>query len=119
MAKDRSQRRRRTSLSELEDDDWGDAPEGATPLVKKVHALRHKALSDLSDEDLRLLLGQGEGLHWLVPIALERLELDPCASGDLAPGALREQVALVSAEYWQRHGDERARLERVADCAEE
>lgn len=119
MAKDRIQQRLRKSLSELEDDDWGDAPQGATPLIKKVHALRHKAISELSDEDLRLLLGQGEGLHWLVPIALGRLELDPCASGDMAPGTLREQVARVSAEYWQRHADERARLESVPGCVEE
>lgn len=93
MAKDRIQERLRKSLSELEGDDWGDAPAGASPLVNRVHALRHKPVANLSDEDLRLLLGQGEGLQWLVPIALERLELDPCASGDMAPGALGEQVA--------------------------
>ncbi|WP_145723841.1 contact-dependent growth inhibition system immunity protein [Nocardioides sp. J9] len=119
MARDRIQELPRKSLSQLEGDDWGDAPDGATPLIKKVHALRHKPVSDLSDEDLRLLLGQGEGLQWLVPIALERLELDPCASGDMAPGALREQVARVSAEYWQRHAAERTRLESVPGCDEE
>lgn len=119
MAKDRIQQRLRKSLSELEGNDWGDAPEGATLLIKRVHALRQKPIFDLSDEDLRLLLGQGEGLQWLVPIALGRLELDPCASGDMAPGALREQLARISAEYWQRHADERARLESVPGCAEE
>lgn len=119
MAKDRIQQRLQRSLSELEDDDWGDAPEGATPLVKKVHALRRKAISDLSDENLRLLLGQSEGLYWLVPIALDRLELDPRASGDMAAGALRERVARVSPEHWHRHADQRARLENLPDCVDE
>jgi hypothetical protein len=118
MAKDRVQQQRRRSLSELEADDWGLAPEGATALVAKVHAYRRKPVGELTDEELRLLLGQNEGLLWLVPLAIERLERDPCASGDLYAGALRASLDRVNADYWTRHPDLAERLAAIPTCIE-
>jgi hypothetical protein len=119
MAKDRLQRTRRRSLNELEAVDWGSAAEGATPLVAKVHAYRRKPIGELTDEELRLLVGQNEGLLWLVPMAIERLESDPCASGDLYAGALRASVDRVQADYWTHHPDLADRLTAVPACAED
>jgi hypothetical protein len=118
MAKDRLQRQRRRTLSELEADDWGQAPDGATSLVANVHAYRRKPIGELTDEELRLLIGQNEGLLWLVPMAIERLESDPCASGDLYAGALRASLERVRLEYWIRHPDLAERLAATPDCDE-
>ncbi|MGW6283203.1 contact-dependent growth inhibition system immunity protein [Kribbella sp. NPDC055071] len=119
MAKDRLQQSRRRSLNELEADDWGSAAEGATPLVAKVHAYRQKPVGELTDEELRLLIGQDEGLLWLVPLAIERLETDPCASGDLYPGALRASLDSLQPNYWTHHPDLAHRLAAVPACIED
>ncbi|WP_370027602.1 contact-dependent growth inhibition system immunity protein [Planotetraspora sp. GP83] len=51
------------------------------------HRLRTpgKPLADLTIEDLRLLIGQRIGLPCLVPIAVEWLDHDPMAEGDMYP----------------------------------
>jgi CDI immunity proteins len=117
MGQGRLEQRRR-SLSELEADDWGQAPDGATPLAAKVHAYRRKPIGELTDEELRLLVGQNEGLLWLVPMAIERLESDPCVAGDLYAGALRTSLERVKVEYWIRHPDLAQRLAAIPGCVE-
>ncbi|GIE90677.1 contact-dependent growth inhibition system immunity protein [Actinoplanes regularis] len=102
---------REQSLEEVEGVAWGDAPAGATRLVATVHELRRKPIGMLEVEDLRVLLGQREGVPVLVPRALEILEHDPLAEGDYYPGDLLAAVLRgVPAEYWTAHPDESARL---------
>ena len=118
MAKNRLLRRLEKSLSEIEDDDWGDPPQGATALVARVHALRHAPIGTLSPGDLRILIGQGIGLAWVVPLALDLLENDPCVEGDLYPGDLHAAVAGVAPEHWSRHADQAERFSTIPECAE-
>ncbi|WP_107409173.1 contact-dependent growth inhibition system immunity protein [Streptomyces misionensis] len=59
------------SIEELEGRRWPAPPEGSTSLVRGVHALRRRAIEDLSVEDLRRLIGQDVGLQWLLPVALD------------------------------------------------
>lgn len=73
------------SLEQLDRERWGEAPPGATGLVEDVHRLRRVPVRDLSNEDLRLLLGQTIGAEWLIPRAFDRLDGDPLA-GDWYPG---------------------------------
>lgn len=54
--------------------------------------MRRKPLRELSDEELRLGIGQQMSLRLLVPIAIQRLESDPLACGDMYQGALLEHV---------------------------
>ncbi|GID96182.1 contact-dependent growth inhibition system immunity protein [Amorphoplanes digitatis] len=99
------------SLEEFEGDAWDDAPAGATKLVATVHELRRKPIGTLEVEDLRVLLGQREGVLVLVPRALDVLEHDPLAEGDYYPGDLLTAVLRrVPAEYWATHPGELARL---------
>ncbi|GAA0897443.1 hypothetical protein [Pseudonocardia zijingensis] len=42
---------RTLSITQLEGDDWGDAPPGAAHLVTTVHRLRHKPLEALDAGD--------------------------------------------------------------------
>ncbi len=106
----------RRSLQELEQWDWGE-PTYDSGLVIKVHRLRRKPLAEFANEDLRLLIGQQVGLRYLVPLAVETLEQDPLAQGDLYPGGLLQAVARIDWEFWSYHLDSfhrmRAVIERV------
>jgi hypothetical protein len=104
----------RRSLEEVEGERWGDPPPEATRLVSTIHAVRRKPLESLDAEDLRITIGQQVGLRVLVPIALDLLEHDPLAEGDLYPGALLAAVLRVPAEYWDARPEQSERLEGVA-----
>ncbi len=99
------------SLEEIEGVLWGDAPADAGKLIATVHELRRKPIGLLEIEDLRVLLGQREGVLVLVPRALDILEHDPLAEGDYYPGDLLNAVLnRVPADYWAAHPGESARL---------
>jgi len=87
------------TLDELDPPAWGE-PEFDSSLVKTCHRLRHKPIGELSVEDLRIMIGQGIGLRWLVPLAVEVLEHDPLAEGDFYPGDLLVSVLRVPREFW-------------------
>ncbi|BCJ44137.1 hypothetical protein GCM10010168_09500 [Actinoplanes ianthinogenes] len=104
------------SLEEIEGDVWGAAPADATKLIATVHELRRKPIGSLEVEDLRVLLGQREGVPVLVPRALDILEHDPLAEGDYYPGDLLNAVLnRVPADYWAAHPGEAARLHALVD----
>src|SRR5436305_4525972 len=84
------------TLEEL-DGPWS-GPPWDTDLVAKVTQLRKKPLDELTIEDLRILIGQQIALAHLVPRALEILEREPLAEGDLYPGDLLS--SLLSTELW-------------------
>ena len=94
------------SLEQIEDDRWGPPPEEASHLVTTVHALRERPVRTLGVEELRLLLGQGEGVDVLVPLALAQLRENPLAEGDYYPGDLLAAVLTLPEASWSRHGHE-------------
>jgi len=76
------------TLDELERINCGDAPPKASYLVATLHALRKKPISQFTNEDLRICIGQEIGLPWLMPRALSTLEHDPLTAGDFYEGDL-------------------------------
>jgi len=84
------------TLEQLEGDDWGE-PRFPSYVVTTCHRIRRKPLRELSIEELRLALGQQMGVRFLLPMAVERLQSDPLASGDMYQGALLQKV-LTAAE---------------------
>jgi CDI immunity proteins len=76
-----------------------------TPLVKEVHRLRTVPLEKFSTENLRIMIGQQCGLLYLVPMALDVLDLDPWAAGDLYKGDLLHSVLRVESDFWTHHLD--------------
>jgi hypothetical protein len=91
--------KRHLTLTQLENDDWG-PPRYDSFLVNECHRLRHVPLSDLTVENLRVLIGQGISLPYTVPLALEHLSKDPMVSGELYPGDLFKAVQGVSEDFW-------------------
>jgi hypothetical protein len=53
-------------------------------------------------EELRTMIGQGIGLPWFIPLALEHLEENPLVEGDYFPGDLLLKVLTISPEFWAR-----------------
>jgi len=79
------------TLEKLEGAVWG-KPEYDSYLVSTCHRLRKKSLDEFTAEDFRIMIGQGIGLAYLVPRALDLLERDPMAEGDYYPGDLLTMV---------------------------
>lgn len=94
---------------------WPKPDEGATFLVRRCHELRRTEVTELTVEDLRILIGQRIGLRWLVPLAIERLENDPLASGDLYEGDLFASLAGVADSFWATDTTSWLRLRAVAE----
>lgn len=101
------------TITELEGSDWGEARFGSA-LLRACHALRRKKLRDLTDEDLRVGIGQQVGLRYLVPLALERLQADPALQVTYFHGDLLANVLNIPAEFWESHPEWRARAGELA-----
>jgi len=82
-------------------------------LVNAVRRLRGLPIRDYRIEDLRLMIGQGIGLPYLVPLALEVLEADPFAKGDYYRGDLLKMVTSVPQRFWSDHPSFRRRAAHV------
>ena len=74
-------------------------------------------VGQLGAAELRLLLGHGRGLRWVLPLALERLEREPFAAGDRGPGDLLTAALTVDPAAWAREPALRERLARVVEAA--
>lgn len=92
------------SLENLEKDKWPDE-HSEYGLVNRVAALRKIRLNEFSIEDLRLMIGQNEGLGYLIPLAIEVLTNDILAEGDMYEGDLLQNVLRVNAGFWKENRD--------------
>ncbi|MEU3829630.1 hypothetical protein GT045_12990 [Streptomyces sp. SID486] len=109
---------RRKTIEELDGDQWPEPPRHSTPLVLGVHALRRRAIKDLSVEDTRRLISQDVGLPWLLPVALDFLREtapDEAETGwyddDLLSAALtRSESVWRDVPHLARHLDETVRM---------
>ena len=89
-------------LDQLEGVDWGE-PTFSSYVVTNAHRLRKKPLREFTPEDLRFMLGQQISLPILMPMALDVLEIDPFAGGDMSPGILLFHALGVDRPFWQGH----------------
>jgi len=103
---------RSRTLDELDPPAWGE-PTYDSYLVTTCHRLRRKPLREFSTEDLRIMIGQGIGLRWLVPLALEVLEEDPLAAGDFYSGDLLAAVLRVGPTFWSQEPEWHVRAKAV------
>jgi len=90
------------TLEQLEKDVWGPDTYGSK-LTSTIHRLRKKVLNDFSIEDLRITIGQQEGLPYLVPLAIEVLKEDISAEGDFYEGDLLKAVLTVDPKFWKEN----------------
>lgn len=93
---------RSRSLEQLEGQRWPDPPEGATSMVKNVHELRRRPVGALEPHELARLIGQGVGLTWLLPLAVEILRdtAPNQAAGGFYDDDLLSAAVTVNPEVW-------------------
>jgi hypothetical protein len=104
------------TLNELEGPGWAD-PDYPSPMVQRIRALGQIPLREFAAEDYRLIITQQRALATLVPLALELLEAEPFAEGDLYAGDLLAAVANVRVEFWEAQPDLRTRAKRALAAA--
>jgi hypothetical protein len=104
------------TLEELEGEVWGE-PEFKSHVVEQSHMLRRVPLGSLSIEHLRLLVGQQVGLPWVLERAVQVLEANPLAEGDLYEGDLLAAVLSIPHHVLQRHPHLLERLWAVVERA--
>ena len=104
------------TLDELEGVEYGPPAYGSS-VVTNVHRLRRVPLNQYRLEDLRLMIGQQNGVDYLVPRALDHLEADPLAAGDHYPGDLLSAVARLPNRFWRAHTPLIPRVIGVIDVA--
>ena len=106
------------TLEQLETDYW-EEPSFDSHLVKACHELRKKALKDFSIEDLRILIGQQFSLKYLIPLAINELEKNILAEGDLYAGDLLFAVLRVDHNYWNDHEIEWTKVYQLVNSKNE
>jgi hypothetical protein len=109
LARRRWERALDLTMEQLDGEVWPDS-DFDSYVVQTSQALRKKPIRSLSDEELRLGIGQQIGLEWLVRLALERLRENPLRSGDFYPGDLLHNVLQVPSAFWPSHDAEREAL---------
>ncbi|SMC20877.1 hypothetical protein SAMN02745857_01065 [Andreprevotia lacus DSM 23236] len=107
---------RSKSIAQLEGNDWGD-PGDASPLFRRVFALRNKPIRDFDAEDARVMIGQDVGLAQLIPVALEFLTKNPYCAGMHYPGDLLINVLRADPAFFRQHRSMRCQLEEIIDRA--
>lgn len=115
MLLDRATRAR--SLQDLEGDDWDLPDEGASSgLAIAFRRGRRVPLDELDPDTLKRMIGQRIGMKWLVPLALERLLVEPWLDTP-GHGMLIEAILDLPGEYWKNHPQLGCEWERVIDRA--
>lgn len=61
------------------------------------------------------MIGQGIGLRWLIPLALDVLEVEPLAEGDFFRGDLLSNVLRAPKTSWEYGSELRRRVQRIVD----
>lgn len=100
------------SIEQLENVAYGDDPYGSS-LTKAIYSLRKKKLKEFNIENLRVMIGQSEGLKYLVPIALEKLQKNIFAEGDMYPGDLLSNVFDVPDNHWRDNPDQLEKMKKL------
>lgn len=90
------------SIEDIEKEEWRDLEEYPTNLVKRVHEIRKKRISDYDLDDYRIAISQNLGIGVLIPVVAKILEANILIETAYYPGDLL-QVVLQKDDYWKDH----------------
>lgn len=93
------------SIEELENNYWEDS-DFHSYVVQTSQNARKKPISQLSDEEIRLLIGQKIGLKYLIPIALSIISKNPIVEITFYEGDLLSQLLRLSENDWANNKDD-------------
>lgn len=93
------------SIEELENDYWEDS-DFDSYVVQTCQKARKKPISKLSDEEIRLLIGQKIGLKYLIPIALSIVKENLFVEITFFEGDLLVQLLRLLYSDWKENKEE-------------
>ena len=105
------------SLESLEACNWGEPEPGATNMVRQVYLLRRKPLDSLTNNEVRLAVGQAVGVPFILDLAFMRLEQDPLLEGGCYPGDILSSLIRADATIWDQRPVLRAKLTELYERA--
>jgi hypothetical protein len=91
------------SIEQIEGHSWGEPEEAPTSMIARCLRLRRVPLGQLTQGDVRLLIGQGIGVEILLPIAMGWLREDPAIYVDYYPGDLLWFVLNAPSLAWEKY----------------
>jgi hypothetical protein len=91
---------RQKTIETLAKKNFGNPNEAPTNMVKRCLELCKIPLEQFCVEDLRLMIGQDFSLRYLIPLAIEHLDVDIFVEGDYYPGDLLKNVLSVDKSFW-------------------
>ncbi|HTR30796.1 MAG TPA: contact-dependent growth inhibition system immunity protein [Puia sp.] len=94
---------RTKTIQSLDKKDYGDPQHGTTPMVRRCLELCRTPISEFTVDDLRLMIGQGFSLKYLMPLAIEQLNLDILVEANYFPGDLLTIVLQVDLNFWREN----------------
>jgi hypothetical protein len=91
---------RQKSLENLEKDIW-DKPTYDSHLVRRTFEIRKIPLTDLTNDDIAMMLRQQFSLEYIVPLAIDKLQ--ECISNDNADSEdeIMEAVLKIPSSFWR------------------
>jgi hypothetical protein len=106
---------RQKTLESLEKDYWG-KPTFDSYLVRRTHEIRKLPLTDLTNDDITMMLRQNFSLDYIVPLAIDKLQADILAHGDAgSEGAMMDAMIKISADFWQVNKDHWNNIKKLLD----
>ena len=89
------------SLENLEKSDSGVPAKENSRIVNRVLELRKIPLNQFTIEDIRFMIGQSEGLAYLVVLSIDILKANLFAEGDFFPGDLLKNILHIDTAFWK------------------
>lgn len=93
------------SIEELENVYWEDS-DFPSYVVQTSQKARKKPISQLSNEEIRLLIGQKIGLEYLIPAALSVISKDPIIEVAFYEGDLLSELLRLSENDWNNNKED-------------
>lgn len=90
-----------------------DRPNFKSDVAENCRRLWRTPLEEFRVEDLRLMIAQDLGIDQLMPLALDRLEVDPLVAGDFYEGDLLSAVLGVDPGYWTDKARSAERIDAI------
>jgi hypothetical protein len=104
---------RQKTLENLEKDYWGE-PNFDSYLVKRTHEIRKLPLSKLTNDDIAMMLRQKFSLDYMVPLAIDKLQIDILASGYSSDeGAILKAILKLPADFWNLNIDYWKKIDKL------
>ena len=106
---------RQKTLENLEKDFWGE-PTYDSYLVSRTHEIRKLPLTDLTNDDIAMMLRQKFSLDYIVPLATDKLRVDILAYGDTgSEGAIMDAILKIPADFWRVNKDYWMTIKKLLD----